>query len=299
MKIPRYFNQFLAIALAVVFITTCVSAPPAEEPGKDEVLFEVKYEEIGRLMKEWEETIRTKDHDRFAGLLWPEAMLGFGDRKGRRTDFHGIDAIREFRLDFFKELDPFEDYRLPEPKFYEDHGEFGQGYGFKFEDRMIYEWLHFAKRDGRWKIVHLELGLPVPGLWVTNRCQALGDKNGDGFLQGDEHEILYSLAADFFRTPHTAAGAMDELFDATNDGFIDDKDHQRAAEILFLKGPRWLIGFIPGYYAVNNMDLNGDGKIIDSELELIYTFMAGDERFQKPRAVDNDLDRWMDKSGDG
>ena len=75
-----------------------------DEHDVAEPTIKVKYEEIGRLMKEWEEIIRTKDHDRFAQLFLPEATLEFHDRKGRRTDFHGIDAIREFHLDFFKSI---------------------------------------------------------------------------------------------------------------------------------------------------------------------------------------------------
>ena len=263
-----------------------------------ELSFEVKYEEIGWLMKEWEETIRTKDHNRFAQLFLPEATLEFNDRKGRRTDFHGIDAIREFRLDFFKELGPLEEYRLPEPKHYEDHNDVNQSYGFRFKNKAIDEWLHFAKRDETWKIQHLEIVLPVPGSWVTNRYQVIGDKNGDGFLQGDEHGFVYSLFEDFFREPHSATGPLDELFDVDGNGYIDESEIIHTGEILFFRGFRWFSAFQPGW-AVHALDLNGNDEITDNELELISGFMIGVEGIKESRNVRNDLDRWMDKSGDG
>ncbi len=66
-------------------------------------MFEVKYEEIGRLMKEWEEIIRTKDHDRFAGLLWPEAKQEFADRKRTGADLPRTEWHIIFR-DYYSEI---------------------------------------------------------------------------------------------------------------------------------------------------------------------------------------------------
>ena len=269
-----------------------------DEHDVAEPTFEVKYEEIGRLMKEWEDVIRNRDHDHFAQLLWPEAELRFTDRNGRRTDFHGQEAIGEFRLVFFEELRSVEQYRLPEPDEYFDNSEVHQFYWFRYEDKKFGEGLSFENRNGIWKIGSIWIELWTPGPMISNRYQAIGDKNKDGFIQDDEWGFLYSTAVDFFREPHPASGPLDDLFDEDNSGSIDKSEIRLAGEILFSRGFRYLSELDKGW-GLDTLNLNRDDQITNSELELISGFMIGVEDLQRPRQVKTDLDRWMDKNGDG
>ncbi len=295
--------------------------------GGGERLASVEEEEIRKLLLRWEEVIRNRDYDGLADLMWPDITLEFQDRKGRRTYLRSLEPVQRFRLDFFEELGPLEDYRLPEPRHHEVHGEGnGVSYGFTFQDKHVDEWVHAQRRDGEWRIGHLEIVLPVPGAWVTNRWKALADENDDGFLQGDEGEQLFQWTRDFYSGPHPVENPVDEFFDRNGNGEVEAREIRFAAGVIFGRGFRWFSEFQPGW-ATNTIDLNGDGEVTDDEHETILRYMAGDpavgpdqvngkERgyflgtavhipfpdalFQEvPRRVANYLDEMADRNGDG
>jgi hypothetical protein len=298
-KISTYFGIVLLFAPVIIMITDCASTPAApsiEEHEMNELLFEVENEEIGGLLMEWEESIRTKDYDQFAQLLWPETVLRFRARNGRRTDFHSPKTIGEFRLVFVKELGSVEQYRLPEPDEYINDSEIHQLYWFRHEDKKFGEGISFENRDGIWKIGSIWIELWTPGPMVSNRYQAIGDKDKDGFLQDDEWEFLFSAAVNFFREPHLASGPLDDIFDADNSKFIDKSEIRLAGEILFFHGFRYFSHLDEGM-GLGNLNLNRDDQITDHELDLISGFMIGYEDLQGPWPVKTDLDLWMDKNG--
>ena len=295
--------------------------------GGGERLGSVEEEGMRDLLLRWEEVIRSRDHEGFAELSWPEITLEFRDRKGQRTDFRSLEPVRRFRLEFFEGLGPLEDYRLPEPRHHEVHGDgSGVSYGFTFQDQNVDEWVHAVLRDGEWKIGHLEIVMPVPGHWVTNRWQALADGNSDGFIQGNEFDQLFQWTRDFFSGPHTVENPVDELFDRNGNGEIDTREIEAFSRIIFGRGFRWFSEFRPNW-AANTIDINGDGELTDDELEIMIRYMTrdpevgfeqvnGKERgyflgtaiqisfpdalFQEvPRRVENYIDELADRNGDG
>ncbi len=303
----------ILFALGAVFFTACVSSGQAksddmglhsenglsnnEDLNSSKLPFEVKYEDIGRLMKEWESAIRNRDADLLATLLWPETEMRFTDRNGRRTDFHGQKAISEIRLELFEETGLVEQYRLPEPDEYVDESEVHQVYWFIHEDERFYEELGFENRDGIWKIKSNWIEMWTPGPMISNRYQSIGDKNKDGFIEDDEWGYLYSAAVDFFREPHPVAEPLDNLFDADNSGFIEKSEIKLAGEILFSKGFKYVSRLDTGM-GLSSLNLNQDDKITHRELELISNFMIEFRGLQGSIPVKTDLDRWMDKNSD-
>ena len=288
----------------------------------------VEEEGMRELLLRYEEAIRNRDYEGFAELLWPEISLELQDRKGRRTDLRSLEPVRRFRLEFFEGLGPLEDYRLPhEPKHYEVHGE-GNGvtYGFYFPDFNVKEWVQADRREGEWKIRHLEIVMPLPGAWVTNRWKALADEDDDGFLQENEGDQLFHWTRDFFSGTHPADNPVDEFFDRNGNGEVEEREIRAAAKIIFGRGLRWFTEFAP-YWAAHSIDLNGDGEIDDDELEKIRRYIAGDPAvdtaqmngrargyflmtavqipfpdalFQEvPRRVANYVDELVDHNGDG
>lgn len=284
----------------------------------------VENEEIRRLLFGWEEAVRTRNADRLYELLWPEVTFEFRNRNGRMTKFQGIEAVRRFRLDFLEDPGLMEQYRLPELRFFEDHNEETKSYGFTYENRHIDEWITAARRGGEWKIRHLELILPTPGPWVTNRWQALGDENGDGFLQAEEMGQLFEWTRQFFSGTHSAGNPVDALFDTDGNGSLTAREIRAAGDAIFGRGFRWFSSFNPGW-AEGQLDLDGDGELTAEELDLIHRFMTGggisedevgrdrgyflgnasgipfpDFVFQPvPREVENYLDELADRNGDG
>ena len=235
----------------------------------------VKQEGLRELLLNWEEAIRSKDAERFEDLLWPDVTFEFHDRRGRRTDLNGAEAVRRFRLDYFDGLGAPEDYRLPaEPEYNEQHGESNVSLGFLFKSLGVTDWIHTEQRGGTWQIQHLELHLPIPGSWVTNRWQALADENNDGFLQPEETKILYGMADSFFAEPHAADTATDRMFDSNQDGYLDADEIISTAEAFFGNGFKWFRLFSPGW-ADKQLDLDDDEAVSDQELDEILDFMTG------------------------
>ncbi len=296
--------------------------------GDGDRLTTVEEEGMREFLLNYEEVIRKRDYDGFAELLWPDVTMELQDRNGRRTDFRSLEPVRRFRLEFFEGLGSLEDYRLPpEPKHHEVHGE-GRNvsYGFFFPEFNVREWVHAERREGEWKIRHLEIVMPLPGHWVTNRWQALADKNGDGFLQGDEFDRLFQWTRDFYSGPHPVGNPVDELFDGNGNGEVEEREIRAVARFMFGRGFRWFSEFRPRA-AAHTFDLDGNEQISDDEIETLVRYMTGDPEvdpeqvngrdrrefletavripfpdalFQEvPRRVANYVDELADRNGDG
>ncbi len=307
-EITGFFSTFLFFLSICILITACASGPSPEETGSvtvksvsitEEPRFEVKYEAVGLLLLEWEDAVRTKDHNRFNKLLWPDSILRLTDRNGRNTDFYGIDAIREFRLEFFTELGPLSGYSLSDNSMYKDRNDTWQTYFFSFDDKMMGTGFQIQRREGEWRIQNISLELFPIGSWVTNRFQALSDIDGDGFIKGGhEDDLAVSMFTDFLEGPHNAAGPLDELLDGDRDGYISEGEIISFREAAFSEGIRWFRDFDRDW-ALAYLDLTGNGEIIDNELELISDFMTGSKDVEESADAENDLEKWIDINDDG
>jgi len=288
------------ILLSTIIIITGCTTPGQDQGGETEELRfgYVKYEEIGALLSEWEEVIRSGDHGKFAELVWPDVKLEFRNNKGIQTDFHGLDAVKRVRLDFLRSDSNALNYQLPEPSSYEDHNDTNQSYGFRYEPSGISEWLVFRKIDGVWKINHMEVGLPTPGSWITNRFQALGDEDGDGFLRGQEFQLVFDMFLKSLSSPHESISEMDELFDGDDDGFIDEDEINMMNKAFFRDGLLWFNAFSPNA-AVNQLDLNGDGTFTNEEADQIYAYMSRTLSIEEVQPGGSGLGKWLDKNSDG
>ncbi|MBI9109136.1 MAG: hypothetical protein JEZ04_20495 [Spirochaetales bacterium] len=294
-------KSFLLLILTIVIIIVISCTTPGSDAGGEpaELRFSyVKYEEIGALLSEWEQVIRSGDHTKFTELVWPDVKLEFRNRKGIQTDFQGLDAVKRVRLDFLRTETTAGKYMLPEPNSYEDHNDSNQSYGFLFEPSGISEWIHFRKKEGEWRIQHMEVGLPVPGSWVTNRFQSLADQNHDGFLQGQERQVLFDMSLRFFAGPHESVSELDEMLDGNDDGFIDKDEITGLTKAFFKDGLMWFKTFSP-QWAVNQLDLNGDGSLSDKEIDQIYAYMSNAMSLEEVQPGGSELGKWLDKNSDG
>jgi Ca2+-binding EF-hand superfamily protein len=289
----------IILLLIIALIAGCTT--PGTDTGlkSDASRFDyVKYKEIGTLLSQWEEVIRSGDNGKFAKLVWPDVTLEFRNRKGIQTDFKGIEAVKNVRLGFLREESTADKYMLPEPHYYEDHNDSNQTYGFRFQPGGINEWLTFRKYDGVWKINHMEVILPTPGSWITNRFQALGDEDGDGFLQGQEFQLVFDMFLKSLSGPHGSNSELDELIDKNDDGFIDEDEINKVNKAFFKDGLLWFRTFSSDW-AVNQLDLNGDGTLTNEEVDQIYAYMSKKLRLEDVQPAIPGLGQWLDKNSDG
>ena len=254
--------------------------------------------DIWEFFDRWEQAVREQDAEVFDSLFWPDAILDYRDEKGWRTELHGSDAIREFRLNYFHELGPHQSYALPEPSLIEIHSENGKSFRFNFDDRRIFEWLHLDRNNGYWKISVLEIVLPTPGTFVTNRIQALGDTDGDGFLQQPELEILFPMVWELFSGPHPVATEVDYIFDENRDGQIDQGEIRYAGDALVHDGFAWFAGFRPGW-AKNLFDMNGDEEVDSDEVDAVAELVLSPDAWSQEERAKTDFEHWLDEDGDG
>jgi hypothetical protein len=313
----------LAAVLVLLFgLGSCAGGPSPqatpEAPPDQETPAEIP-PEIQELFAVWEEAVRTRNRDLLGEVLSPDALVDFTERSGEQTAIHGLDAIAEFRLEFFGDLGPQENYELGELHWVEEPQEGRGSFGFRHPDTDISEWLHLVETD-RWRIHIIEIALPQPGSWVTNRYQALLDQDGSGFLEDHEREELHRMTEELHRGPHEVANVVDEFFDGNHDGYLDRAEGERALEIHYSRALRFFRDFEP-HAAAHSMDLNGDETVDDQELDRIYRFMTGkgeiprerdqilhmapwitfpDAVYQPvPRETSNLLDELADGNGDG
>jgi hypothetical protein len=98
--------------------------------------------------------------------------------------------------------------------------------------------------------------------------------------------------------PHDVRNEADELFDGNRDGFIDQREMERARHMIYFENVMLLAETDPGRVLDDN-DLNGDGAVRPEEAERVMEFIFGDPDLRRPRPVESDLDRRIDMNGDG
>ena len=325
MKTSRILASSVMVILAnLAMLFSCAGDPDlAHRESSDRNAPDVMGDippEIAELLDLWEEAVRTRNPDLLHEILGEDATLLLFERNGERTEMRGFEALVEFRLHYFADLGPQEDYSLGEMEFYEEITDDYRFLLFFYPEGDLREGLAIRLIEGRWKVVRNELLLPTPGSWVTNRYQALADENRDGFLSGHEQNMLHEMTFVLHEGPHDIQNPVDEFFDADRNGFIDDEELQRAREVHFFHAFRFWRDF--NYEAAAGfLDLDGDGEVSDRELEEILEFMSGkieipeererflelppwipfaDASFQPvPREVSNLIDELADGNGDG
>ncbi|MDT8297330.1 MAG: CsgG/HfaB family protein [Spirochaetaceae bacterium] len=321
----RIVTPLCSLIVITVLLISCAGGPPSEkeysESGEQGVSSKDLPREIMDVVEAYETAVRNRDFDLLAEFLSPDPLLSFHERSGVRTDINGLEAIAEFRLDFFGEFGPQENYRLGELNLIEGLGSDHVALEFLHEVYRGSEWLSLYNVDGTWKIQHIFVGLRPSGEWVTNRYQALTDFDGNGFLDGEEQSELMEMTHRFYSGPHPVETAVDEHFDLDGDGFIDIPEIAAAADFHFLDGPMFWKRIHPGNIMNPELDLNGDGAVDEGELEQIRDLMAGEGdvsadrgelihmlsyahypdtvRRPVPRDVSEYLDELADGNGDG
>jgi Ca2+-binding EF-hand superfamily protein len=229
--------------------------------------------EATTLLEAWEKAVRTHDLDLLKEIM-PEPYLRYTQESGEEVAFQGFDACTAFRLDFFTSLGAREDYRLPPLGEYYKYKNFDV-YKFEHEKPPTSEMIYLEKVEGRWRIDHIDMITWKNGPFVTNKLQALGDRNGDGFITPEDGSPTVSeMVSWFFNGPHECATAYDEFFDGNRDGFISEGELRQATEICFRRGLRFARDLGEGL--TKDIDLNNDGGLDDGEIDRIADFMLGE-----------------------
>jgi hypothetical protein len=321
----RVVAPLFSLVIIIAFFVACAGTPPTEDKHTDSDDHGVSSKNLPREIREvveaYETAVRNRDFDLLAEILSPDPLLSFHERTGVRSDINGLEAIAEFRLDFFGDFGPQESYRLGEVDFVEGLGSDHVALEFVHEEYGGSEWLNMQNVGGPWKIRHVVVGLWPPGEWVTNRYQALTDYDGNGFLDGEEQPELVEMTHRFYSGPHPVETPVDEQFDIDGNGFVDIPEIGAAADFHFLNGPKFWRRIHPGNIMNPALDLNGDGTVDDEELEKVRDLMAGEADFPAdrgelihmlsyahypdtvrrpvPREVSEFLDEIADGNGDG
>jgi Ca2+-binding EF-hand superfamily protein len=274
--------------------------------------------EATRLLEAWEQVVRTRDLELLRKIM-PEPTLQYTQDTGEMVVFQGFDAFTTFRLDFFTGLGAREDYRLPPLGKYYKYEAFDV-YSFEHERGPTSEMIYLEKVEGRWRIDHIDMVSWKDGPFVTNKLQAFGDRDGDGFITPEDGSPTFSeMVHGFFSGPHDCTTPYDDFFDKNRDGFISERELQQATEICIRRGFRFVRDLGEGL--TKDIDLNNDGRLDDSEIDRIADFMLGetelpfakgrflnalwwfpmpDALFQDfPREVSNYIDELADGNGDG
>lgn len=155
------------------------------------------------------------------------------------------------------------------------------------------------------------------GPMVTNGYQASADRNGDGFLQGDEEERLAGMTMHLYSGPHEVRTPVDRFFDTDGDGLVSAQEIEAAARYQFVDGLKFASTRFP--WQLDQMGLQRAGNAAQSELEDLARRVVlgpGETRerpvYQSiglsfpdaatrpiPRAVDDFLERLADENADG
>jgi hypothetical protein len=270
------------------------------------------------LLEAWERVVRTRDLDLLKKIM-PRPFLHYTQETGEVVTFQGLEAFATFRLDYFTGLGPRENYRLPRLKELYTWEIFNVYY-FAYEQQRTDERFYIARIDGRWRIDHVDMVTFKDGPFVTNKLQALGDRNGDGFITPEDGSPTFSeMVHWFFSGPHNCRTPYDDFFDEDRDGYISEKELNSATEVCFRRGFRFVRDLDRGM--TREVDLNDDGGLDDGEIDRIADFMLGktelpysrdrflnalwwfpmpDALFQDvPREVSNYIDELADGNGDG
>jgi hypothetical protein len=119
--VSRHILGFIAAVAGLVGLISCAgspegaAAPEERREGRIEVAEELDFtitEDEEELLLAYEQAVRTGDHDLYREIVWGGVSFSFFDESGRRTIIGGIDAVAEFRLEFFEGAGPREEYRI-------------------------------------------------------------------------------------------------------------------------------------------------------------------------------------------
>ena len=296
----------IPLAVAVVLSTAwgCAGGPgtggESETAGRVTESGEMP-EGVRDVLSAWEEAVGDEDREALKALYQPQAKCEYRDGRGNRYMLNGSDAIVEFRLGPALSHLPGTKYRLPDSL---DAGEVREdnsrmGIKIRYGDSGLFEWLGFRRQGDEWTIYHSDFILPQPGPYVTNRFQAVGDENSDGFIEGQEHHAMSLALPAVLGAPHPVSGPFDAVFDGNGDGRLDEAERDRALDAFFLTGPRMFLGIHPDW-ANKDLDLDGDGAVADEELESLRVFMSAVGRPGEERAFGSEMMRnYVDKNGNG
>jgi len=304
-------KKLVILMASVLLVLSCTTTsdisagPGAGEGGRgaDAAFAEEKQggvPEVEKLIEQWQEALREEDLERFMDFYWPDAAMFVQYADGTTETFFSLDAIRENQRRIFEEFD-VGSFDLPEPVLHERPEPGFVIYELSYGG--MDEFLFFREMEGRWKIANQEFLHHIPGPWVTSRFQAAADINGNGFIDGegpeDEHRILVEeILMPLLYEPGDVRNGADELFDGNRDGFIDEREIERARNLIFMRNLRITAEFDPGHF-IELYDLNGDGEFLPGEAELIMEFLFGGPALKDERPVESDLDRWLDLNEDG
>ncbi len=86
--------------------------------------------------------------------------------------------------------------------------------------------------------------------------QKWADKNGNGYLEQEEQEELYTAFVDYGAYTGMVRNSLDEYFDRNEDGFINDIEVSYAERVLHHDTPMRLYSFFPDI-ARNYIDTDG------------------------------------------
>ena len=274
--------------------------------------------EATALLEAWEQAVRTRDLHLLKRIM-PEPYLHYTQETGEEVVFHGFDAFTAFRLDFFTALGARADYRLPPLGKYYKYDSFDV-YRFEHEEKLTSEMIYLEKIEGRWRIHHIDMITWKEGPFVSNKLQALGDRNGDGFITPEDGSPMFGeMVHWFFSGPHDCTTPYDDFFDENRDGLISEGELRQAAEIYIRRGLRFVREFGEGL--TTEIDLDNDGALDDEEIDKIADIVLGEkelpyrkERFlnamwwlpmpdalfqEVPREVSNYIDELADGNDDG
>jgi len=297
----------IGLVLLVLSCTTTTdsSAGPGSEDEKrgGDAGFEEEFEpvpEVEELLEQWLRALRKEDLDLFTEAYWPQARMEVYYEDGTSDSFFSADAIRENQRRLFEEFD-FEEIQLPQPIPLRRPDPRSIVYHLDYE--WADEFIVFTEREGEWRIERQEFIHRTPGPWVMSKLQVPADLNRNGFIDDVEpHEEHRTLVRDVLMPllfePHDVRNEADELFDGNRDGFIDEREMDRARHILFFENIMFLAETDPGR-VMDDYDLNGDGEVRPEEAEQVMEFMFGDPELRRPRSVESDFDRTIDMNGDG
>lgn len=297
----------IGLVLLVLSCTTTTDSsagPGAEDERRGgDAGFEEEFEsvpEVEELLELWLRALREENLDLFMEAYWPEANMEVYYEDGTSDAFFSADAIRENQRRLFEEFD-FGEIQLPQPMPHRRPDPRRIVYHLDYE--WADEFIVFTEREGEWRIERQEFIYRTPGPWVMSKLQVPADLNRNGFLDDvephEEHRTLVKeVLMPLLFEPHDVRNEADELFDGNRDGFIDEREMDRARHIIYFENVMFLAETDPGR-VMDDYDLNGDGEVRPEEAEQVMEFMFGDPELRRPRPVETDLDRKIDMNGDG
>ncbi len=224
--------------------------------------------EIYPLLQQWEKAVRNKDMELIRELM-PEAQMSLVSETRERIEFNSYRSIESFRFDYFKDLGPYESYKIGNlRKLHDDDPDF-KLYQFDYShlnrEYNVSEGIGFHKTENEWRIASVNYIRGPRGAFVTNHLMAAADINDDGFLTAADNWQYTDNLHLLFSGPHENTSSLDPFFDANEDGFIEQDEIEAAAELYIMKGMRFTE---TAFNMVNRgIDTNNDEHMDDKELQ--------------------------------